>query len=164
MEALVFGDRITVVAGGRASQHGHPDELLRYPRSAFVADFMGVNLFQGRIAGRDEAGMALFQTETGDLAVMDPEPAGGDPVFVAVSPREITLHRHRPDGSARNVFAGRVSEIVPEPPHGERVRVALASRPPLVAEVTRQAAEGLGLAEGTLVYASFKATGVMPYR
>jgi molybdopterin-binding protein len=30
--------------------------------------------------------------------------------------------------------------------------------------VTRQAAEGLGLAEGTLVYASFKATGVMPYR
>jgi molybdopterin-binding protein len=44
------------------------------------------------------------------------------------------------------------------------MRVALATRPPLVAEITRQAAEGLNLAEGTVVYASFKATGVVPYR
>ena len=164
MEALVFGDRITVLAEGRVSQTGGREELLRHPRSAFVAEFMGVNLFQGRVVGRDETGVARFRTDAGDLVVMDLEPAGNEPAFVAVSPREITLHRQPPDSSARNVFVGPVTEIVPEPPHGERVRVALATQPPLVAEVTRQAADGLGLSEGTVVYASFKATGVVPYR
>ena len=164
LEALVFGDNITVLADGKESQHGTKEELLRHPRSAFVAEFMGVNLFQGRITGTDGTGVANFRSDVGDLAVMDLVPAGDDPAFVAVSPREITLHRQPPDGSARNVFVGRVIEIVPEPPHGERVRVALGTRPPLVAEVTRQAAVGLGLAEGMVVYASFKATGVVPYR
>ena len=164
MEALVFGDRITVLADGRTSQSGTREQLLRHPRSAFVAEFMGVNFFQGRIVGRDNFGIARFQSDVGALSVMDLEPAGEDPAFVAVSPREITLHRRPPDGSARNVFMGRVTEIVPEPPHGERIRVALATRPPLVAEITRQAAQGLNLAEGTVVYASFKATGVVPYR
>ena len=164
MEALVFGDRITVLAGGRVSQSGTREQLLRHPRSSFVAEFMGVNFFQGRIVGRDDTGVARFRSESGDLSVMDLDPAGDDPAFVAVSPREITLHRQPPDGSARNVFMGRVTEIAPEPPHGERVRVALATRPPLVAEVTRQAAQGLNLMEGAVVYASFKATGVVPYR
>jgi molybdate transport system ATP-binding protein len=164
LEALVFGDRIAVLAAGKITQIGTRDELLRHPRSEFVAEFMGVNLFQGRIVGRDETGVARFRTAAGDLAVMELEPAGDDHAFVSVSPREITLHRQPPDGSARNVFVGPVSEIVPEPPHGERVRVALGTRPPLVAEVTRQAALGLGLAEGVIVYASFKATGVVPYR
>ena len=164
LEALVFGDNITVLAEGKESQYGTKEELLRHPRSAFVAEFMGVNLFQGRIMGTDGAGVANFRSDVGDLAVMDLVPAGDDPAFVAVSPRDITLHRQPPDGSARNVFVGRVIEIGPEPPHGERVRVALGTRPPLVAEVTRQAAVGLGLAEGMVVYASFKATGVVPYR
>jgi molybdate transport system ATP-binding protein len=164
MEALVFGDRITVLADGHASQSGTPEQLLRHPRSSFVAEFMGVNFFQGRIVGRDDSGVARFRSDMGDLAVMDLEPAGDEAAFVAVSPHEITLHRQPPDGSARNVFMGRVTEMVPEPPHGERIRVALATRPPLVAEITRQAAHGLNLAEGTVVYASFKATGVVPYR
>ena len=55
-------------------------------------------------------------------------------------------------------------ELVPEPPGGERVRVVLDTRPPLVAEVTREAVASLGLAEGITVHASFKATGIRAYR
>jgi len=40
----------------------------------------------------------------------------------------------------------------------------LGSRPPLVAEVTREAGASLGLAEGVMVHASFKATGIRSYR
>jgi Molybdopterin-binding protein len=53
--------------------------------------------------------------------------------------------------------------MVPEPPFGERVRVVLGTRPPLVAEVTQAAVDRLGLAVGTQVYASFKATAVSTY-
>lgn len=164
VEAMVFGARITVLADGKASQTGPREELLRHPRSTFVAEFLGVNLFHGQVIRRDETGIARFQTESGDLSVMDAELEEQEDAFVSVSPREITLSREPPAGSAQNVFVGRVTEIVPEPPHGERVRVALESRPPLVAEVTRRAVETLGLAEGTMIYASFKATGVVPYR
>jgi molybdate transport system ATP-binding protein len=164
VEALVFGDQITVLVGGRAGQTGSRQDLLRYPRSAFVAEFMGVNLFQGRIVSRDPGGLARLRTEAGDLAVMDLEGGSAEELFVAVSPREITLYRQPPGGSAQNVFFGPVTELVPEPPNGERVRVALSTEPPLVAEVTQRAVNALGLEEGALVYAAFKATGVVPYR
>ena len=67
-------------------------------------------------------------------------------------------------GSAQNVFYGPVHEMVPEPPFGERLRVALASDPPLVAEITRNSAEQMRLAPGVPVYAAFKATAVTTYR
>ncbi|RPJ85396.1 MAG: hypothetical protein EHM13_01195 [Acidobacteria bacterium] len=80
-----------------------------------------------------------------------------------MSPREITLYRERPDASAQNLFTGPILELVPEPPDGERIRVALGTVPPLVAEVTRQAVTALDLREGAIVHAGFKATGVRMY-
>jgi molybdopterin-binding protein len=56
-----------------------------------------------------------------------------------------------------------VREIVPEPPAGDRVRVVLEARPPLVVEVTREAVAALGLREGMRIHAAFKATGVRVY-
>jgi molybdopterin-binding protein len=88
---------------------------------------------------------------------------GDGTVFATVSPREITLYREAPVGSAQNVFMGPVLEIAPEPPAGERVRVVLGSQPPLVSEVTEPAVASLGLVEGMVVYAAFKATGVRTY-
>jgi molybdopterin-binding protein len=42
--------------------------------------------------------------------------------------------------------------------------VALGTRPPILADVTREAVASLGLREGLAVYATFKATGVRAYR
>ncbi len=162
IEALVFGDRISVIEAGRITQTGTRDDLLRHPRSQYVADLMGVNLFRGAIAGRSEGGLAQVRTPEGSLSVVDP--GGEDDVFVAVNPREITLHAAAPAGSAQNVFVGPIEEIVPEPPFGDRLRVALGTRPPLVAEVTRSAVAALGLRVGLDVYATFKAAGVTTYR
>jgi molybdate transport system ATP-binding protein len=160
-EALLFGDRIAVLENGAVSQIGSRDDLLRHPRSAYVAEFMGINLFHGTIVERNGDGLARLHTEDGDLWVVDPGAA--DEVFAAVSPREITLHREPPSGSAQNLLTGDIAEIVPEPPLGERLRVVLASRPNLVAEVTRHASEALDLREGVRVHAAFKATGVSVY-
>jgi molybdate transport system ATP-binding protein len=162
VEAMVFGDRVLVLDRGRAEQSGSRDDLLRHPRSPLIAEFMGVNLFQGRVIGRDSVGLARLSTDDGELVVVDP--GGEDTVFVTINPREITLHTERPAGSAQNVLRGQVEEILPEPPFGERVRVALTTHPPLVAEVTRSAVETLGIREGVTMYAAFKATGVIPYR
>ena len=160
VEALVFGDQIVVLDGGRVAQAGSREQLLRYPRSPFVAELVGTNLFIGRAAASAESG-ATIRTPEGLLAIE--EASGPGTVYLTVSPREITLYRAPPDGSAQNVFEGAVLEIVPEPPGGERVRVALATRPMLVAEVTREAVAALGLREGMRIHAAFKATGVHRY-
>jgi molybdate transport system ATP-binding protein len=162
LEAMVFGRSIAVIEGGQVTQVGTREELLTHPRTPYVATLLGVNLFQGSIVERDQAGVASVRTADGTLVVADP--GGNGAVFMAVSPREITLSLEPPAGSAQNVLHGPIRELVPEPPAGERVRVALRTTPPLVAEVTRHAVEALGLEEGLAVYASFKATGVTTYR
>ncbi|HYM91209.1 MAG TPA: ABC transporter ATP-binding protein [bacterium] len=162
LDAVVFGDRIAVVEGGKFAQVGTREELLRRPRSRYVADLMGLNFFSGRIARREPPGLVEIETGDGTLRIVDP--GGEDEIFVAVDPREITLHSGPPAGTAQNVFRGRILELVPEPPLGERIRAVLATRPRLVAEITAHAVRTLGLREGTEVYASFKATAAKGYR
>jgi molybdate transport system ATP-binding protein len=161
-EALLFGDEVAVIEAGRIHQRGPRDEMLRHPRSAYVAEFMGVNLFKGSIVRRDPDGLAHVRTRDGEVTVIDHDP--GDEVFVVVHPREITLHLEAPAGSARNLYRGAIAELVPEPPFGERFRVVLDTHPPLVAEVTRQAVEGMRLRPGLEVVAAFKATGAFTHR
>jgi molybdate transport system ATP-binding protein len=161
-EAVVFGDRISVVEEGRITQAGSREDLLRHPRSRYVAELMGLNFFHGRIVSRDPSGIAEVQTGDGRLRIVDSGP--GDEVFVAVDPREVTLHSVPPSGTAQNVFYGSIVQLVSEPPLGERVRAILETRPPLVAEITAHAVRTLGLHEGLGVYASFKATAARGYR
>jgi molybdate transport system ATP-binding protein len=158
VEAMFFGERLVVLERGRVTQSGTRDELLRHPRSAYVAELVGTNLLYG---SPERAGGTEVRTGAGSIMV-GAEAAEGE-VFATVSPREITLYRERPEASAQNLFTGPIVELVPEPPGGERVRVALGTTPPLVAEVTREAVAALELREGMVVHAGFKATGVRTY-
>lgn len=160
-EAMIFGTQIAVVDRGRIVQIGRREDLLRHPRSPYVAGLMGVNLFQGKVAERDPTGLARVETPEGVLYVIAGDTTGE--IFVAVDPTEVTIHTSPPTGSAQNVFAGHIVELVPEPPFGERVRVVLDGKPPLVAYVTARAVQSLNLHEAMDVYASFKATAASVY-
>ena len=49
-EALAMSDRIIVMRGGDIEQSGSPGDIYNYPRTAFVADFVGsANLISGRL-------------------------------------------------------------------------------------------------------------------
>jgi molybdate transport system ATP-binding protein len=160
-EAMVFGEQIAVVDHGRIVQEGGRDELLRRPRSRYVAELVGINLFQGRVVSRDSDGLAAVETSSGLLHALSEDVR--DETFIAVDPREITVHATRPSGTAQNVFEGPILELVPEPPLGERVRLVLGTHPPLVAEITAHSVHSLQLREGMNVFASFKATAAKSY-
>ena len=51
MEAIALAERLIVLEAGRISQTGTPQEISERPRSRYVADLVGVNLFRGRAAG-----------------------------------------------------------------------------------------------------------------
>jgi molybdate transport system ATP-binding protein len=161
-DALSFGDALAVLEAGRVTQHGTRDQLLHRPRTRYVADFLGTNLFVARTATRQPNGLVRLVSDGDELTAADGELEGE--VLALVDPRDITVSREAPSGSAQNVLLGAVVEVVPEPPHGDRVRVSLATRPPLVAELTRAGAEALALHPGVEVFATFKATGVRVFR
>jgi molybdate transport system ATP-binding protein len=161
MEALLFGDRIAVLEGGRLVQSGDGLSLLREPRSRYVATLLGLNLLPGRVTGRGPGEELHLATPRGPVTVL--QPSGADELFVVVRPDQVVLSLEAPTASARNVFPGVVQEVLPEPPFGDRVRVVLGPGPAFVAEVSATAAAALGLEPGTAVFASFKATSISAY-
>ncbi|MBI2711101.1 MAG: ABC transporter ATP-binding protein [Actinobacteria bacterium] len=152
LDAAALADRIVVIEAGRVVQQGTLAEITARPRSRYVADLVGVNLLAGRaVDGRvDVGGLELAIAET----------VGGD-VLLAIPPRAITLSRHRPDSTARNVWAGVVDGVDRSE---QRARVRVRARVTVVAEVTEASARELDLADGAEVWVAVKATeiGVSP--
>jgi molybdate transport system ATP-binding protein len=152
LEALALADRLVVLEGGHITQTGTPAQVSARPRSRYVAELVGVNLYRGRADG------AAIELEGGGILVAADGHRGQ--VFAAVHPHAVALHRRAPEGTPRNVWAGTADalEVI-----GDRVRVRVAGPVPIVAEVTPAAAGELRLADGGPVWATVKATEVTVY-
>ncbi|MCA1692264.1 MAG: ABC transporter ATP-binding protein, partial [Actinobacteria bacterium] len=112
LEAMVLADLLVVLEEGRVVQAGSVAEVSARPRSRYVADLVGVNLYRGRAKGATVsvgAGHSLHVAES----------VAGD-VFALVHPRAVALHRSEPHGTPRNVWAGVAEGLDRE---AERVRV-----------------------------------------
>lgn len=172
-EAGMLGDRAILLDGGRVLQSGTPAEVFRRPASPYVAEFLGAeNVFAGTARDLGEAapdwvdglpteyalGHRAFAFETEGLtlyAVGDFATGAGHAVIRA---EEITIARDQTHDSARNRFAGRVTEVSTL---GALTRVTVDVRgTPLVAALTTRSALELALAPDIAVVASFKAMAV----
>jgi molybdate transport system ATP-binding protein len=152
LEAVALADRLIVIEHGRLIQTGTATEVTERPRSQYVADLVGVNLLRGEA---DHGSVKL----AGGPVVAAAGAELGD-VFAVVHPRAVAIHRSHPEGSPRNVWPGRATNIELL---GNRVRVRIDGAVPLVAEVTPAALRELNLVEGGDVWLSFKATDVGVY-
>ena len=148
VDAFILADRLLIVENGQVVQQGRPDEVLNSPRSTYVAELAGVNLYRGRADGD--------QIHVGDDVVVAADAHDG-PVFAIIPPHAVVLHRVPPEGSARNVWPGTITGIERT---GSRVRIRVAGTMPIIAEVTPAAIGALGLVEGSQVWAAVKATEV----
>jgi molybdate transport system ATP-binding protein len=160
VDALTFGDRICVMERGRVLQVGEREELLRHPKSRFVAELTGVNFFEGTISSVREGGLAQISVGDTWLYAASEREEMGD-TLVAFFPSDVAVSRERPATSAKNVFRSGVQEITHM---GDKVRLALNGTLPMCAEVTSSSLEELGVSEGDSVYASVKATAIKTYR
>ncbi len=151
VEAITLADRIVVLEGGRIVQEGTPDEIRAHPRSRYVADLVGINLFRGELRG------GTITLASGHDVAVAADPARSGAAVATLHPHAVTIHPARPEGSARNVWATDVIDVDDE---GERVRVRVGAPLPLAIEITRSARAQLALAPGSRVWISFKATEV----
>ena len=121
-EALAMSDRIVVMNRGRIEQSGTPSEIYNYPRTAFVADFVGsANLIEGRV--RDDLsanGDVVIETEGGELVHgITHGRRLGPKATLSVRTVHLQLQTENPTRSrnvwpvrvARSIFLGDLSEI-----------------------------------------------------
>jgi molybdate transport system ATP-binding protein len=150
VDAHALADRVAIVESGRIVQAGTLADLTAHPRSRYVAELVGVNLFAGTVRS------GTFTTDTGvTIVVADADPGRA---YAVVRPHSITISRDAPQHtSARNTWAGSVAEI---DRLGGRARIRLDAPLPLTAEITVAALDDLELRPGDTVHAVVKATDI----
>ena len=160
-EALRLGDLVAVLSEGRIAQSGTPEQVFRYPNSAFVARFVGTgNVIAGtveRTDARGEAGPFRGQFTGGNL-VLDVVGEREGPVHAVVRPEDIVLSLTHHSGSARNHMDGKVVRLERL---GPVTLVHLDVGRPLIASLTTQSVEEMRLKAGTAVVVAFKATAIL---
>jgi putative spermidine/putrescine transport system ATP-binding protein len=160
-EALSMSDRIVVMNEGRVEQVGTPFEIYNYPRTRFVASFVGtLNIVDGTLVDPDKGILTIDGQEIRAVrGVIDARK--GDVRSVALRPEAITLNG---SGADRNRLSGTIDEVSflgavvrirvrvatsavsldtfnnpgqPPPERGARVTVSFAPEDVLVLEGTR---------------------------
>jgi putrescine transport system ATP-binding protein len=110
-EAMTLANRIAVMDRGRIRQVGTPNEIYEYPKTRFVADFIGsINMIEGRVVAVDGSTARLDLPELGPVEARSiPGLAPGQPITLAIRPEKIAISRDHPDGP--NAAEGVVEDL-----------------------------------------------------
>jgi molybdate transport system ATP-binding protein len=175
-DALGFADHIIVLERGTVIQRGVHADLLRHPRSGYVAEMVGVNRLAGNVAAIDNGTCRVTLTDGVEITAAPLDPLRpGDDATVIVHPRSFTLWQNQPEWEVANAFRCEIVQSVPlsaslSPESGTiegLMQVSLLldpNVPTLRAEVNVTAASEVQPAEGETVYASFEPRDAAAYR
>jgi len=153
-EAMVLADRIAVMMKGQIMQVGTPYEIFNKSLNEKIADFVGVENILSGVVRNNENGVAEIEVDLGrNIFAVSDYHAGKVKLFIR--PEDIILSESRGESSAKNVMKGRIEAL---DDIGPLTRVKMDNS--LVAFITKQSRESLGLQKGEEVYATFKATSV----
>ena len=151
----MLADRLLVIEDGRVVQEGRPAEVARRPATDYVARLVGLNLYAGRVDGDQ-----VTLPRGGGFAVPD-------------------HGEHGPGAGRRTPVVGAGEQ--PPPRRGERAGTAgpgawsacrcsptgcaldIEASPPVLVDVTPASVAELGLAPGSEVWLSVKATDLDVY-
>jgi molybdate transport system ATP-binding protein len=158
---------LLVLSEGRVVSTGPVQEVTSRPDAAWLAEAVGLGaVFEAAVTHVDSVrGLAELTFDGGTLIAPDQTLAAGTRVRVRVPARDVILATHPPASlSLHNVLECSVSAIQPVQRH---IVVQLAvGRERLLAEVTRDAVERLGIVQGQRLHALIKSVSleVLPMR
>jgi molybdate transport system ATP-binding protein len=157
IDALSLGDRLVVMSRGAVLQTGAPAEVFARPQHAEVAAAVGMETVAHGVVKERLNGALTLQVGQAELVAVDPQDSQSQ-YFVCIRGENVTLETGRADqSSARNHLRGVVKEVAPS---GAVWKVTVDVGTDVVALLTRQAVDDMGLTSGSEVYAVFKASAV----
>jgi molybdate/tungstate transport system ATP-binding protein len=157
-EALSLATHMAVISNGQIRQTGPIHEVFLQPADEFVARFAGIRNFYPceLIAGAGE-GLAWARLDAGGPQICLPSPEKLGRGHISIQASDIILSNEKINTSARNLFQGTVTDLVPVR-HGIEVIVDCGFQ--LAALISYSAMQELGLQKGSRIWATFKASSV----
>jgi putrescine transport system ATP-binding protein len=113
-EAMALASRIAVMDKGQVVQVGTPAEIYEFPRSRFVADFVGTtNFFEGTVSSCEPGMVRVECAEAGGELLVDHSGAFtvGQRVWVALRPEKVRLGKQPVTAVRVNQLRGTVWEL-----------------------------------------------------
>ncbi len=123
-EALTLSDRVAVMNGGIVEQVGTPQEIYEYPRTPFVAQFIGsINSIEGEVRENRPGTIVVVGSSKRPLVVRPsrdgarPLPLApvGVPVRILIRPEKLKVLKSSP-GPEQNAIEGTLKEILYQGP------------------------------------------------
>ncbi len=153
--------RIGVMMNGELLQLGKSDDIFLAPACRAVAEFIGIeNILSGTVSERID-GLITAEVD-GKLIQALGDFSPGDRVNLFVRPEDVTVNVSSDTcSSARNRLEGTITRLSLV---GPLVRLEIDCGFKLMAVVTRQSVDELGLSLGSKVFACLKATAIHAVR
>jgi spermidine/putrescine transport system ATP-binding protein len=137
-EALALSHRIAVMNAGRVEQLDEPSRIYGFPRTRFVADFIGhCNLLSGPVTDNAGGAVTLEVAGLGPVRVAASSTlATGRPGTIALRPEKIRIGAAAPVETPDNHFRGTVSDLlymgdvtvyIVDTPGGQKIEALLAN-------------------------------------
>jgi molybdopterin-binding protein len=153
-QAKTLPQRIALISDGKITEVGVPAEIFG-KLSKNLASFAAVdNTFAGT-AKATAAGTTLVDIGSGVQIEATIQRQGGTSIFI--SPQDIILSKSAVESSARNVFKGRITEIMDL---GSLVKLKVDVGKPFTVQITKRSFSEMGLNLNAEVFIAFKASSV----
>lgn len=119
-EALTISDRIAVMNKGIVEQVGTPQEIYEYPRSLFVAQFIGsMNVIEGNVKGADSQSIVVGSASRRAIVIRPPrdgmrplpQVSEGLKVQVMIRPEKLKVLKSQP-GFEQNSVEATIKEVL----------------------------------------------------
>lgn len=142
---MALSTRIAVMDKGKVIQMGPPADIYEFPKSRFVADFIGTtNLFEGTIASIEAGVIHIDSAEAGGILTVDDlgRFSVGQHVWVALRPEKIALSKEPSPAGHANQLMGEVHELGYLGNHSTyRIKTATGKLVTVTAQNARRTAE-----------------------
>ena len=154
-EAVSLASKLAVIEQGKIVQTGTPEEIFLYPKSEFIAKFIGVkNFYRGKLLTHENSS-DLKSFETSGILFHVATDEKNEDGFLLIPAESIVISENFNNNSSRNFFKGKIIDIFPAK-LGLEVVVDIGVK--ITSIVSKEATEKLSLEKNKEIWISFKAS------
>jgi len=154
-EAVSLADHIAIMNQGSIVQSGTPEEVFGNPVNGFVAHFAGIRNFY-KVTIEKHNGTSIARPAK-DVAIFIGDSSDTDSGYILIRNEDILLSATEFESSALNNFKGLITDMYPS---RSGMEVVIDIGITLHAQISRESAIKLKLAQSEKVWVHFKASSV----
>jgi ABC-type Fe3+/spermidine/putrescine transport system ATPase subunit len=159
-EAFVMSDKIAVMGNGRIEQVGGRVEIFDKPTSVYVAQFLGINAYNGK-AVKAQTGFLTVEVNGVQMQATASQDLVGKKVIATLKPEDITISTQPTELSIKkeggNCLEGTIAEMVQM---RSTAQVTIDVGFQIKARIAFVVIKKLGVTVGDKVYVSFNSTAL----